>query len=147
MYEIWLKYNKKCPLKHCILKALFLLLDDGDDDDDDDEEEQMYELVSEHIEETDSSEEEDRENSTTADQPDEEVNDELDQHKAVIEDIRFIQLSVYTLFSQFRSVLMLLLLMLQENGVRHRRGAERGGAEPDEEAAGETGPQSGPALH
>ncbi len=59
----------------------------------------MYELVSEHIEETDSSEEEDRENSTTADQPDEEVNDELDQHKAIIEDIRFIQLSVYTLFS------------------------------------------------
>uniref|UniRef100_A0A672LXB6 Uncharacterized LOC107595630 n=1 Tax=Sinocyclocheilus grahami TaxID=75366 RepID=A0A672LXB6_SINGR len=63
--------------------------DDGDGgDDDDDEEEQMYELVSEHIEETDSSEDEDRENSTTADHPDEEVNAELDQHRAVIEDIR-----------------------------------------------------------
>uniref|UniRef100_A0A8C2JT10 Wu:fj29h11 n=1 Tax=Cyprinus carpio TaxID=7962 RepID=A0A8C2JT10_CYPCA len=70
---------------------LFLLdADDGEDDndDDDDEDEQMYELVSEHTKETDSSEEEDRENSATADQPDEEVNTELDQHKAVIEDIR-----------------------------------------------------------
>uniref|UniRef100_A0A673I198 Uncharacterized LOC107720215 n=1 Tax=Sinocyclocheilus rhinocerous TaxID=307959 RepID=A0A673I198_9TELE len=62
--------------------------DSDGDDDDDDEEEQMYELVSEHIEETDSSEDEDRVNSTTADHPDEEVNDELDQHRAVIEDIR-----------------------------------------------------------
>ncbi|XP_042590813.1 uncharacterized protein LOC109099997 isoform X2 [Cyprinus carpio] len=62
--------------------------DDDNDDDDDDEDEQMYELVSEHSKETDSSEEEDRENSATADQPDEEVNAELDQHKAVIEDIR-----------------------------------------------------------
>uniref|UniRef100_A0A8C1AH32 Wu:fj29h11 n=1 Tax=Cyprinus carpio carpio TaxID=630221 RepID=A0A8C1AH32_CYPCA len=69
---------------------LFLLDDDDgdDDDDDDDEDEQMYELVSEHTKETDSSEDEDRENSATADQPDEEVNTELDQHKAVIEDIR-----------------------------------------------------------
>ncbi|XP_073684891.1 uncharacterized protein [Garra rufa] len=62
---------------------------DGGGDDDDDEEEQMYELVSEHKEETDSSNEEDQENSTTADQPDEEVeDDQLDQHKAIIEDIR-----------------------------------------------------------
>ncbi|XP_058649126.1 uncharacterized protein wu:fj29h11 isoform X2 [Onychostoma macrolepis] len=61
---------------------------DDDDDGGDDEEEQLYELVSEHSEETDSSEEEDRENSTTADQPDEEVTGELDQHRAVIEDIR-----------------------------------------------------------
>ncbi|KAI2658823.1 Protein NO VEIN [Labeo rohita] len=63
--------------------------DDNDDGgDDDDEDEQMYELVSEHTEETDSSDEEDKENPLTADQPDEEVNDELDQHKAIIEDIR-----------------------------------------------------------
>lgn len=94
---------------------MFLLDDDDgdDDDDDDDEDEQMYELVSEHTKETDSSEDEDRENSATADQPDEEVNTELDQHKAVIEDIRFIQVHlVYTLFSEFSSVLMLSLLML-----------------------------------
>ncbi|XP_059387671.1 uncharacterized protein LOC132121937 [Carassius carassius] len=72
-----------------IKKALFLLLDDDDDDDEEEEEEQMYELVSERTEETDSSEDEDRENSTTADQPDEEENAaELDQHKAIIEDIR-----------------------------------------------------------
>ncbi|XP_051770945.1 uncharacterized protein wu:fj29h11 [Ctenopharyngodon idella] len=62
------------------------------EDDDDDEEEQMYELVSEHNEETDSSEEEeeeeDREDSTTADKPEEEEEDELDQHRAIIEDIR-----------------------------------------------------------
>ncbi|KAL1263883.1 hypothetical protein QQF64_004238, partial [Cirrhinus molitorella] len=62
--------------------------DNDDDDGGDDDEEQMYELVSEHNEETDSSDEEDRENSTTADQPDEEVNAELDQHRAIIEDIR-----------------------------------------------------------
>uniref|UniRef100_A0A9J7XJU2 Wu:fj29h11 n=1 Tax=Cyprinus carpio carpio TaxID=630221 RepID=A0A9J7XJU2_CYPCA len=71
------------------IKKVWIHDDDGDDDDDDDDEdEQMYELVSEHTKETDSSEDEDRENSATADQPDEEVNTELDQHKAVIEDIR-----------------------------------------------------------
>ncbi|XP_067225099.1 uncharacterized protein wu:fj29h11 isoform X1 [Chanodichthys erythropterus] len=65
--------------------------EEDDDDDDDDEEEQMYELVSEHNEETDSSEEEeeeDREDSTAADKPKEEEEDELDQHRAIIEDIR-----------------------------------------------------------
>ncbi|XP_043085921.1 protein NO VEIN [Puntigrus tetrazona] len=62
--------------------------DSDDDDDDDDEEEQKYELVSEHTEETEGSEEEDGEKSRSADEQDEDVNVELDQRKAVIEDIR-----------------------------------------------------------
>ncbi|XP_067286203.1 uncharacterized protein wu:fj29h11 isoform X3 [Pseudorasbora parva] len=62
-----------------------------DEDDEDDEEEQMFELLSEHNEETDGSEEEkdeeeedeEEEVSSTANQP-----EDMDQHRAIIEDIR-----------------------------------------------------------